>query len=56
MWIAVEDIMEERGALNLLKSNEVSTSEIGNFNNGNLIEHQLIEDKKGEFPLLIRSE
>ena len=56
VWIALEDIMEERGALNLLKSNEVSTSEIGNFNNGNLIEHQLIEDKKGEFPLLIRSE
>ena len=56
VWIALEDITEERGALNLVKSNEVSMSEIGNFNNGKLIEHELIEDKKGGFPLLIRSE
>ena len=53
VWIALEDIAEERGALNLVKSNEVSMSEIGNFNNGKLIDHELIEDKKGGFPLLI---
>lgn len=53
VWIALEDITEERGALNLIKSNEVSMSEIGNFNNGKLIDHELIEDKKGGFPLLI---
>ena len=53
VWIALEDINEERGALNLIKSNEVSMSEIGNFNNGKLIDHELIEDKKGGFPLLI---
>jgi len=53
VWIALEDITEERGALNLIKSNEVSMSEIGNFNNGILIDHELIEDKKGGFPLLI---
>ena len=56
VWIALEDITEERGALNLVKSNEVSMSEIGNFNNGKLIDHELIEDKKGGFPLLIKGE
>ena len=56
VWIALEDITEERGALNLVKSNEVTMSEIGNFNNGKLIDHELIEDKKGGFPLLIKGE
>ena len=56
VWIALEDITEERGALNLVKSNEVRMSEIGNFNNGKLIDHELIEDKKGGFPLLIKGE
>ena len=56
VWITLEDITEERGALNLVKSNEVSMSEIGNFNNGKLIDHELIEDKKGGFPLIIKGE
>ena len=56
VWIALEDITEERGALNLVKSNEVGMSEIGSFNNGKLIDHELIEDKKGGFPLLIKGE
>ena len=56
VWIALEDITEERGALNLVKSNEVTMSEIGNFNNGKLIDHELIEDKKVGFPLLIKGE
>ena len=56
VWIALEDITEERGALNLVKSNEVRMSEIGNFNNGKLIDHELIEDKKGGFPLIIKGE
>ena len=56
VWIALEDITEERGALNLVKSNEVGMSEIGSFNNGKLIDHELIEDKKGGFPLIIKGE
>ena len=56
VWIALEDITEERGALNLVKSNKVSMSEIGNFNKGKLIDHELIEDKKGGFPLIIKGE
>ena len=56
VWIALEDINEERGALNLVKSNEVDILEISDFNNGTLMEHELVEDKKGGFPLLIKSE
>ena len=51
-----EDITEERGALNLIKSNEVDMPSISDFNNGSLMDHELIEDKKGGFPLLIKSE
>ena len=56
VWIALEDITEERGALNLVKSNEVDMPSISDFNNGSLMDHELIEDKKGGFPLLIKSE
>ena len=56
VWIALEDITEERGALNLVKSNEVDMPSISDFNNGSLMDHELVEDKKGGFPLLIKSE
>ena len=56
VWIALEDITEERGALNLVKGNEVDLSSISEFNNGSLLDHELVEDKKGGFPLLIKSE
>ena len=53
VWIALEDMSEERGGLMLSRGNQVGVSEISSFNTGSILEHEEGAEPAGGFPISI---
>lgn len=53
VWIALEDMSEERGGLMLSRENQVGVSEMSSFNTGSILEHEEGTALTGEFPITI---
>lgn len=53
VWIALEDMSEERGGLMLSRQNQVGVREMSSFNTGSVLEHEEGTALAGEFPITI---
>ena len=53
VWVALEDLTEEKGGLVLSPNNQVTFSEISAFNKGNLLEHEEDFGQANHFPITI---
>ncbi len=53
VWIALEDMSEERGGLMLSRQNQVAVSEMSSFNTGSILEHEEGTEPAGGFPISI---
>ena len=53
VWIALEDMSEERGGLMLSRENQVGVSQMSSFNTGSILEHEEGGALAGEFPITI---
>ena len=56
VWIALEDMSEERGGLMLSRENQVGVSEMSSFNTGSILEHEEGTEPAGGFPISIPHE
>ena len=53
VWIALEEMSEEKGGLMVSLENEVGVSEMSSFNTGAILEHEEGTDLEGGFPISI---
>lgn len=53
VWIALEDLTEEKGGLILSPDNQVSVSGMSAFNTGSILEHAEDYKQAGRFPITI---
>lgn len=53
VWIALEDMSEERGGLMLSRESQVGVSEMSSFNTGSILEHEEGTEPAGGFPISI---
>lgn len=53
VWIALEEMSEEKGGLMVSLENEVGVSEMSSFNSGSILEHEEGVEPEGGFPISI---
>ncbi|MCY3621587.1 MAG: phytanoyl-CoA dioxygenase family protein [Gammaproteobacteria bacterium] len=54
VWVALEDMSEERGGLMLSRENQVDVGEMSSsFNTGSILDHEQVAEAAGGFPISI---
>lgn len=53
VWIALEDMSEEKGGLMVSLDNEVGVDQMSSFNTGSILEHEEGGEPEGGFPISI---
>lgn len=53
VWIALEDMSEDKGGLMMSLDNEVGVSQMSSFNTGSILEHEEGAEPEGGFPISI---
>ena len=53
VWIALEDMSEEKGGLMVSLDNEVGVNRMSSFNTGSILEHEEAAELDGGFPISI---